>query len=227
MIGLLLILAIILIAGCTQTEAESVPPTQGTETQNEVSQILPPSQEQSNTVETVATVNGIAISSQDVVEIEQELLMQGQTIPRDEIISQLIDQELLMQSVRNLGIEVTQAQAEEVITEQLALQGATLEQYQAQLEMQGVLYSDELARISEQIAVQTYISQQIPMTIEDVTEEEALAFYETVQADSVEELPPFADVREQIIAILQEEQEQQAITAHIAGLRETAEITYN
>lgn len=174
----------------------------------------------------VATVNDEEITSEDVEEVQQSLLQQGQQVSEEDALEEVISQKLLEQKVQLEGITVTDQDAESMIEQQLTLQGATLDDYKEQLESMGLSYESELENIKKQLATQEYLDGQLEDQVFDVTEEEAQEFYEMYKSQSPEEVPPYEEIEEQLIATIEQEKQQEAITDIIQRLREDANVEY-
>lgn len=223
MMAIFLVLSVILMVGCSTSEQEDnvqnndfVPDNNGVEN-------IPTEPITSNVV---ATVNNEEIKSEDVSAIQQTLLQQGQQISEDDALEQAINQKVLEQKVQQENIVVTNEEAESVIEQQLAMQGATLDDYKQQIESAGVSYEAELESIKIQIATQNYLESQLEGQSFDVTEEEAQEFYEMYKSQSAEEVPSYAELQQQIIATLEQQKQQEAINIIIQELRTTANVEY-
>ena len=214
MIVILLAISAIFIAGCTSQSdvpTDTVPDTINT----------PPI-----TSNVVAVVNGDEISSEQVTAVQQSFLMQGQQIPEEDALEQLINQLVLEQKVEEENIVITTEDAEILISEQLAMQGATLEDYKQQVASQGISYEQDLENIKRQIAVQFYLESQLEGQSFEVTEQEAQEFYALYEQQSVEEVPSYEELEPQIIVALEQQKQQEAIIEHIQELRMNADVEY-
>jgi multidrug efflux pump subunit AcrA (membrane-fusion protein) len=223
-IGIFLVLSVILLAGCSTSEQEDnaqdynnfVPGNDGVDNM--------PTEPITGNV--VAIVNNEEIKSEDVAAVQQSLLQQGQQISEDDVLEQVINQKVLEQKVQQENIVVTTEEAESVIEQQLAMQGATLDDYKQQVESRGVSYEAELENIKNQIATQQFLESQLEGQSFDVTEEEAQEFYEVYKAQSPEEVPSYEELQPQIIATLEQQKQQEAISIIIQGLRTSANVEY-
>jgi len=219
------VLSVILFAGCSTSEQED-------NTQDYNNDFVPDNNGVDNiptepiTGNVVATVNDDEIKSEDVVAAQQSLLQQGQQISEDDALEQVINQKVLEQKVQQENIVVTSEEAESVIEQQLAMQGATLDDYKQQVESMGVSYEAELENIKNQIATQQFLESQIEGQTFDVTEEEAQEFYEMYKTQSPEEVPSYEELQPQIIVTLEQQKQQEAINILIQELRTTANVEY-
>jgi len=178
------------------------------------------------TGDVVAVVNGEEITTQQIEETQALFTSIGQDIPKEAVLEELINQKLLMQEAKKAGFEFTTEQAETAISQQLAMQGADLEEYKTQIQAQGIDYEKQLATIKEDLAIQSYLDQVFENENFTVTEEEAQEVYDTYSAQSSEELPAFEEVKDQILTSLQQEKQQQAINVLIQELKQTAMVEY-
>ncbi|MDD5086321.1 MAG: SurA N-terminal domain-containing protein [Candidatus Nanoarchaeia archaeon] len=223
-IGIVLMLSVIIISGCSAPETEEnmqdyddiIPD----ETDNEDTPVEP------KTSEVVAVVNGEEIESEEVTAVQQLFSMQGQQVSEEEALEQVINQKVLEQKVQEEGVTVTTEEAESAIEQQLAMQGATLDDYKQQIESQGISYEAELENIKNQIAIQNYLETQLEGQSFNVTEEEAQEFYEMYKSQSSEEIPSYNELEPQIIATLKQQKQQEAITILVQELREDADVEY-
>ncbi|MFW5704956.1 MAG: hypothetical protein ACOCXG_03860 [Nanoarchaeota archaeon] len=224
-IGIFLVLSVILLAGCSTSEQED-------NTQDYNNDFVPDNNSVDNiptepiTSNVVAIVNNEEIKSEDVSAIQQSLLQQGQQISEDDALEQAINQKVLEQKVQQENIVVTNEEAESVIEQQLAMQGATLDDYKQQVESTGVSYDAELENIKNQIAIQNFLESQLEGQTFDVTEEEAQEFYEMYKQQSPEEVPSYEELQPQIIATLEQEKQQEATSIIVQELRTTANVEY-
>jgi hypothetical protein len=174
----------------------------------------------------VATVNGEEITSEEVVAVQQSFLQQGQQVSEEDAIEQMINQKVLYQKVQDEGISVTTEEVESVIEQQLAMQGATLEDFKQQIETQGASYQDQIQNIKNQIATQKYLENALEGQEFEVTEEEANEFYEMYKQQSSEEIPSYEELQPQIIATLEQQKQQEVVNSLVQKLKADADIKY-
>jgi len=224
-IAIFLVVSVILLAGCSTSEQED-------KTQDYTSEFIPDNTGVDNiptepiTGNVVATVNDEEIKSEDVAAVQQSLLQQGQQISEDDALEQVINQKVLEQKVQQENIVVTTEEAEFVIEQQLAMQGATLDDYKQQVESMGFSYEAELENIKNQLATQQFLESQLEGQTFDVTEEEAQEFYEMYKTESPEEVSSYEELQSQIIATLEQQKQQEATSIIIQELRTTANVEY-
>ncbi len=174
----------------------------------------------------IATVNGEEITTSEVNAIQQSLIQQGQQITEEEALEQVINQKLISQEVEAGDYSVSTEEAESTIEQQLSMQGASLEDYKQQLSQQGIVYEEQLDSVKEELAVQKYLETQLEGENFEVSEQETQDFYEMYKSQSSEEVPSYEELEPQIIATLEQEKQQEAISYLIQELRADAEIKY-
>jgi multidrug efflux pump subunit AcrA (membrane-fusion protein) len=225
-----LMLIVILIVGCNTSEIEynneNIP-----DNTPENNNILPENIVEDTSINpitgnVVAIVNDEKIKSDSIEEIQQLFVMQGQQISEQEALEQLINQKILEQKIQKENIIVTNKEAEDIIEKQLAMQGATLEDYKQQIITQGISYEEELENIKNQIATQIYLESLIENQLFNVTEEEAKEFYDMYKAQSPEEIPSYEELKPEIILALKQQKQQEAINNIILELRSNANVEY-
>lgn len=221
MIIIVLMLSVILSTGCSTSEPEGKVQEYNNFLGNKTNTGKQPFED------TVAVVNGENVTSKDVAEMQQLFLMQGQQVSEEEALEQVINQKVLDQKVQEENIIISDEEAESIIEQQLAPQGATLEDYKQQLASQEISYTEELESLKQEIATQKYLESQLEGQSFNVSEEETQQFYEMYKEQSAEEVPPYEELKDQIIATLQQQKQQQAINALIQELRLDANIEYN
>jgi transcription-repair coupling factor (superfamily II helicase) len=128
--------------------------------------------------------------------------------------------------LKKKGISISNEDAELVISEQLSMQGVTLDAYKQQLSQQGISYEDQLDSLKENLATQEYLSQAMERESIEVSEEEAQSFYENYKAQSQAEIPSYEEVKSQIVLVIEQEKQQEIINSILQKLRENAQIEY-
>jgi parvulin-like peptidyl-prolyl isomerase len=174
----------------------------------------------------IATVNGEEINLDEVEIMQQSLIQQDQQASDEEVVEQLINQKLISQEIEKKGISISNEDAELVISEQLSMQGVTLDAYKQQLSQQGISYKDQLDSLKENLATQEYLSQAMEGESLEVSEEEAQLFYENYKAQSQGEIPSYEEVKSQIVIAIEQEKQQEILASILQKLRENAQIEY-
>lgn len=176
--------------------------------------------------EIVAIVNDEPIMDSEVSSMEQRAMLMGQNISRDQIIEQLINQEILIQKAKKEGYSVSKEEVEITLEEQLAQQNMTLEDLKRRVEQQGASWEKQIAKYREQLASQNYIEQEIADQVSKVTEEDVKQFYQRYKNQSTKEVPPLAQIKQQISQTLQQQRQQQAINSVIETIKPNYDIVY-
>lgn len=199
---ILLLLVTILVAGCSTQET-----TTDQQTENQIPQ-------DETTEQSVATVNGNAISDSDVQTIQQT-----QQITQQEAVEQAINQELLIQE----SPEVSEAEARQFLEQQLALQGLNISAYEQQLVQTGQSLDDQLKLLQQQLGIQEYVEAQV--AVSKATETEVEQYYNQL-ANQSNQTPPLDQVRGDIVTAIEQQKQQQALNDLIMQLRQSATIEY-
>jgi len=168
-----------------------------------------------------ATVNGEEIMQEDVAEMQELYEAQGMPISEEEVLEQLIMQEVLYQAATEYL--PTEEEAEEQLEAQVAMMGMTMDEFHEALEAEGLSYDEQLEDFRRQLAIQGFLHEEVE--VPEVTEEEAREFYdEYKQQHPDQELPPFEEVKPQIVMQLEEQRQQEAMGPFIEELVEKADI---
>ncbi len=185
--------------------------------------------------EVVAVINGEEIVNKDldasIEQFKQIALAQGvdvndpstQAEMRNQALQVLINTKLLVREAGNRGISVSEEDVnariediktdlggEEVLAERMASLGIE----------EARLYED----IGEELLIQRLLDQIFVESGVEVTDEEIEELYNGVASEGTE-LPPLADVSEEIKAQISSTKEQGVIDEFLAGLRSESEIT--
>lgn len=172
----------------------------------------------------VARVNGEEIQAEQILAVQETFALQGIPLDDEQAIEQVVNQVLLSQAASNAGVTLTTQETQAQMEEILAQQGASVSDWGAEIEAQGLNYEEELETIRQDFIVREYLESVTSQVPTDVSQEEARAFYDEYAAQSPEEMPPFAEVEEQIIDLLAQEAQQAVIQEHITQLRMDADI---
>jgi parvulin-like peptidyl-prolyl isomerase len=173
----------------------------------------------------VAMVNGEEITASEISAIQQSMVQQGQQVSEKDALEQVINQKLILQEVEAGNYSVSNEEAEFIMEQQLSTQGSSLEDYKQQISQQGIVYEEQLNSIKDELAIQKYLEAQLEGGNFEVSEQEAENFYEMYKQqaeinETYEELEP------QIIATLQHQKQQEAISSLVQELRADAEVKY-
>lgn len=190
--------------------------------------------------EVVARVNGEAITAGDVtklrVKVYEAYRMQ---MSEEEALERLIAETVLYQEAEQQGYTPTMDEAEQELEARVASSGRTMEDFKADLakseadlakteaDLAKSLFSYEeyLQDFQRQLAINSYLDDAVQ--VPEVTELEARVFYENYKQQSPEaELPPFEQLKSEIMALLEQEKRQEATSLLIEELKEKADIEY-
>jgi len=181
----------------------------------------------------VAYVNNEDITKADL-EISETQLAAGQGIEimslddetrkqlQNQALDILISSALIEQAAANLGITASE---DDINSELKAIKDQFEDdaKYQEALSQQGMSESDLRSQIVVNIVSYYYINQVIDIESIKATEEEINALYEQ-EAAITEELPPLAEVYDQIESFIIQQKQQELFSKHIQELRALADI---
>lgn len=176
--------------------------------------------------EVVARVNGEAITAGDVtklrVKVYESYRMQ---MSEEEALEQLIAETVLYQEADEQGYAPTMDEAEQELEARVASSGRTMEDFKADLAKSDFSYEEYLQDFQRQLAINSYLDDAVQ--VPEVTELEARVFYENYKQESPEaELPPFEQLKSEIMALLEQQKRQEATSLLIEELKEKADIEY-
>lgn len=176
--------------------------------------------------EVVARVNGEAITAGDVTKLRVKLYESYRMqISEEEALEQLIAETVLYQEAEQQGYAPTMDEAEQELEARVASSGRTMEDFEADLAKSGFSYEEYLQDFQRQLAINSYLDDAVQ--VPEVTELEARVFYENYKQESPEaELPPFEQLKSEIMALLEQQKQQEATSLLIEELKEKADIKY-
>lgn len=176
--------------------------------------------------EVVARVNGEAITAGDVTKLRVKVYESYQMqISEEEALEQLIAETVLYQEAEQQGYAPTMDEAEQELEARVASSGRTMEDFEADLAKSGFSYEEYLQDFQRQLAINSYLDDAVQ--VPEVTELEARVFYENYKQESPEaELPPFEQLKSEIMALLEQQKQQEATSLLIEELKEKADIKY-
>jgi parvulin-like peptidyl-prolyl isomerase len=177
--------------------------------------------------EVVARVNGEAITAGDVtklrVKVYESYKMQ---MSEEEALEQLIAETVLYQEADEQGYAPTMDEAEQELEARVASSGRTMEDFKAELVNSSFSYEEYLQDFQRQLAINSYLDDAVQ--VPEATELEARVFYENYKQQYPEtELPPFEQLKSEIMALLEQQKRQEATSLLIEELKEKADIEYN
>ena len=170
--------------------------------------------------EVAARVNGERITAEDVEEMQARY-----GISHDQALDHLITKTILLQEATKGGYLPTLEDAEFELHTQLAAVNMTREDLDLQLELYGISYEEYLEGYRTDLAIQNYLEAAVE--VPEVTEEEVEALYDYYrQIVPEDQLPPLEEIEEFLIAELEQQKHEEAISALIDELKEKARIKY-
>lgn len=190
----------------------------------------------------VAEVNGVEITKDEFVGVYEAQFTQmqaqaqqtGEPLDQDQLRTQtaeaMVDNELLIQEADERKIELSQEELDAALQElATANQMQSADEMLAALKEQGMGEKEVFAELETQQRVDRLLTEEVG-TIEP-TEQELLAIYEQAVAQQGQsgggEIPPFEEVRPQLVEQAVNTKKSEAQQALAAELREGAEITLN
>ncbi len=176
--------------------------------------------------EVVARVNDEAITAGDVTKLRVKVYESYRVqISEEEALEQLIEETVLYQEAEQQGYAPTMDEAEQELEARVASSGRTMEDFEADLAKSGFSYEEYLQDFQRQLAINSYLDDAVQ--VPEVTELEARVFYENYKQESPEaELPPFEQLKSEIMALLEQQKQQEATSLLIEELKEKADIKY-
>lgn len=186
---------------------------------------------------TVATVNGINISQED---LETQLLRSenylstvgGTTLSDEEIKRQVLDgiinQTLLVSAAEDAGIIVTDEEIEEYIGN-LKSQFVDEEAFNAELAKNNASYEDLAETVNQQLAIEAYVVSVVGDDVVVPTDEEIQAQYDQLKTmvGSDQELPPLEEIKDLLANEVRLTKLRDAQMSILNDLREDADIEIN
>jgi len=175
----------------------------------------------------LASVNGEKITAEDVAAVQASYLQSGMNITTQQALEQLITEELLYQEAEGEGYSLTPEEAEQELVTRLASMGKTIEDLKAQLEAGGLSYDEYLQDLPRQLAIDNYVNAEIE--ISEPTLQEVMEFYEAFKESSLQQnpdalIPSFEQLQSEIVKLLSQEKQQEAMLLHIEKLKAEADI---
>ncbi len=175
--------------------------------------------------EVVAKVNGQAIYQGDVDKLKTSLQTQSPLPLEDSaVIEQLVVQNILLQQAEDEDITITTQEAEDEVSKVLSKNGRTLEDFKVQLTASKLNYETVLEDFKKQLQIQKLIEAHVE--IRDVTDAEALAYYESNKAVLFQgAVPPaYETVKEQLKEYIKQQNSQPKLLEYVQSLKQTADI---
>ncbi len=183
------------------------------------------------TSDTVATVNGEAISRTQLTTAEGQLAtQQGLSATSSAVLAQmqtqalnaLVSQVLLRQAAQKSGIVASSTQVDAQIAadkKQLGTDAA----YQQALITQGLTENDLRTQIAAALVMQGYLDQTLNLSAVTATDAEVQAAYKQLSTGQTN-VPPLKQVSAQVKQLVIQQKQQQLINALADKLRTTADV---
>lgn len=182
----------------------------------------------------VASVNGVEIERSDydasVKQLQQMLQMQGgnptDPIMQDQFKTQALDTLINSELLRQAAVAARQTAADDLVEarySEIAAGVGGAEILAERMAEFGITEAALRRDIANEILIQNYFQAELGFGEIEVSEAEITEFYDAVAATR-DDLPPLAEVRDEVVAQLRGDKEQALITELIAQLRTTAEI---
>ncbi|MBI1969300.1 SurA N-terminal domain-containing protein [Candidatus Woesearchaeota archaeon] len=176
------------------------------------------SKQQKETV--LAEVNGEQITA-------SELALQYLRIPKEvratvdtrQLLQQTINEELILQEAKRLGITVTREEVDKLLQQSLTQAGVDAKAMEESLQQEGITKEDLISIYQRQLTLSKVIQQEVQTL---VSPEVARKFYQENKEKFGNRT--FVEVQNALIQILSSQQEQVALSNYIKKLRERVEI---
>ncbi len=176
----------------------------------------------------VASVNGHAIYQKDLQLIEDSVSQQTQTKINDTIaLNGLIGEELLLQNAQSSGYNLTNAQVEDMMNQQLELTGSNITVLQQQAKAQGTDFSSLIDSYRKQIMVKKVTDDVLSKVNVTVSEQEKRQIYNQQKPQAIASgynVSSYENLSSQIGKYLIMQKQQKILTDYINGLKQNANI---
>lgn len=234
-VGLGVAVTLLGLVGCSGTSAEA--PTESSQQESSAQQ-----PDVTGVPDVVAEVNGVEITRDEFVSLYEMQFTQwqaqaqqtGEELDQEQMRTQtaeaMVDTELLMQEADDRKIELTQEELDSAL-EELATdsQMESTDDLLAALEEQGMDEEEVFAELEMQQRIDRLLTEEVGDA--QPTEDELLALYDQAAAQQEQagggEVPPFEEVRPQLVEQAVSTKKNEAHQSLVAQLREGAEITLN
>lgn len=219
---LFVVIALFLVSACAPVEEQDQPEMVEPEAEVEPEPAEMPPVDSNVTV--LATVNGVEVTSDDVSAIQMAMLQHGQQVSDQDALEQLINQQVLVETVKDAGL-LPMEEIEALVMDSLAEQNVTLNDYKQQLAGEGYSYEQQLEGLQLQLSVQNFLESALKNADLNVSDEEARELYDQL-ANQSEDVPSFEEAKDQVKLVLQQRKQQEAVQSLSEQLREKIEIVY-
>ena len=178
----------------------------------------------------VASVNGHTIYQKDLQLIEDSVSQQTnkkQTINDSVALNSIIGEELLLQDAEGGGYNLTNAQVEEMIDQQLKLAGSNITELQQQAKAKGTNFDDLIDGYRKQIMIKRITGDILSKVNVSVTEQEKIQFYNDNKDQAIargNNVSSYENLSLQIGQYLLIQKQQRILADYINGLKQNASI---
>lgn len=235
--------AVVALAGCTSETDQASPEASPSAEQAPGADL--PEADLEDVPDVVAEVNGENVEREEFVTTYQGQLQQaamsqqstGEEIDQDalkqQVAEQLVGNRLLTQAAEQSGIKATDEDIEATLEDVAAQNGMqSADEVIAALGEQGLSEDQVRSDAASQFQVGAYIEAEVD--VEEPSEDELREQYDTIVEqmesqggeDSAQaEIPPFKEVREQLVQQATSEQRSAAIDKIVSTLRDEGDVT--
>ncbi|MFP4523070.1 MAG: peptidylprolyl isomerase [Candidatus Nanoarchaeia archaeon] len=139
----------------------------------------PASENNQENMSVVATINGEPLYQYEIDNYWNLLSAEQKTqVEKDDLIQELISQKLLLQRAAERGFSTTREQAQTILENQIAQQGANFSEYVEWLESQDMNLEDVLQTIAQQTTLSKLLEEETNSSAVNVSQEEINTYYE-------------------------------------------------
>jgi peptidyl-prolyl cis-trans isomerase SurA len=188
---------------------------------------------ESGTPGAVAIVNGEQILRSDFDALQSQVALQQGLNPtaidgemqsqlESQVLESLIAQTLLKQATVQSGITASDADID-MQMETVKGQFESDEEYQQALASEDLTESELRSQISEELAIEPYLEQELNLSTVVATESEVSQVYEQAALENTE-IAPLADVYAQVEGLVIQQKQQELVAQLVGELRANAEI---
>ncbi len=175
----------------------------------------------------VAEVNGQTIRLDEVTNIINTGISQGQRLNSITALDRIIAKTLLLEEAQNRDIMIPMSDAVVAITTMYVQSGLSQEQFEERLEQIGTTYDQTLEAYREELIINEMLIDEISNIELQVSDKEAIIFFEentdTIKAQ-IGNSTVFDDVSSQIKTTLLQQKQQQITLDFIENLKDKAII---
>jgi hypothetical protein len=185
--------------------------------------------------QTVATVNGKAITAAQLISAENQLAAQAgvstSTLDasttaqlRSQALDSLINQEVLGQAAAQAGYTASSTQVDAQLAATKAQLGSDAA-YQQALQKQGMTEAELKAQIAQGLAIQAYVEATLHLSTVTASQTEITTLYDQLKAQAAgTTTPPLSQVKDQVKQLVISQKQQQQVAQLVQQLRAQANV---